>query len=333
MTLETPLFIQASTYTAEKTRTLIAAAFHPGALDAGDLLVTQRGAGANMTVDVAAGTVCIPGSSASRGSYLCRNTATVSKTIGAAPGAGDSRIDLIAAVVADAQYSGSDNEWTITVVAGTADPDPDVPATPSGGIALATVLVEDDTTSIVNGQITDVRTYARGAAYAAGLPPTAPDGQVVVIDGGRTRVRAGGTWHEVMMASKITYTEQDMDPQDLTGSLAVWGDPLDLGTPGQPVLVDVRLIGTTGSDPDVQIERYIEISEDGGTTWPTVSPDFGASNTVGDTISVGGKCITWSKRIDTDDQILVRVRGKATGGDASFGAVGDTLAALVIPVA
>jgi len=164
VTLEAPLFLQAGTYPAEAVRALVAAAFHPGVCGAGELAVTQRGAGANMTVDVAAGTILIPGATSQRGVYLCRSTATASVTIGAAPGAGDSRIDLVVAQVRDAAYSGSDNDWRITVVAGTPDPSPTAPAVPSGALALATVLVEDDTTSITDAAVTDRRRYARPAA-------------------------------------------------------------------------------------------------------------------------------------------------------------------------
>lgn len=324
MTLEAPLFLQAGTYPAEAVRALVAAAFHPGVCGAGELAVTQRGAGANMTVDVAAGTILIPGATSQRGVYLCRSTATASVTIGAAPGAGDSRIDLVVAQVRDAAYSGSDNDWRITVVAGTPDPSPTAPAVPSGALALATVLVEDDTTSITDAAVTDRRRYARPAAAVTTRPTTGAPGQVVTEPSGRVSVWDGATWAEMLPAAAIAFAQTELTDQGITTSEATWDTELAISTPGRPVLVEVDLYGNAYSGtPDEYISRWIEVSDDGGSTWPSEyrSRNLGAAvddpDYVGEPVS--GRAVRHVVHVlDPTGEIQVRVRGAMSGGTGDF---------------
>lgn len=166
MTLESPLWEQALPYSARLDRSLIAALLAEGVLGAGDLAVTQRGAGANLSVDVAAGSAAIVGDDqANQGTYLVKNTAVVNLVIGAPPGA-NSRIDLIVAQVRDANVTGVNNDWTLSVIAGVAAGAPVAPAVPNTAIALAQVLVATGTAAITNAMITDRRSLARRSGEA-----------------------------------------------------------------------------------------------------------------------------------------------------------------------
>lgn len=171
MTLESPLWEQALPYSARLDRALIAAVFGEGVLASGDLAVTQRGAGANLSVDVAAGSAIVTGDDqANQGNYLVKNTAVVNLVIGAPPGA-NSRIDLIVAQVRDANVTGVSNDWILSVIAGVAAGAPVAPAVPNTAIALAQVLVATGTAAITNAMITDRRALSRRSGEA-------PAGQV-----------------------------------------------------------------------------------------------------------------------------------------------------------
>lgn len=169
MTLHDPLWQQQSTYSAKRDRSLLRALFTegvlPGPLGASDpLRVSQRGAGANMSVDVAAGFGVITGDDeANQGNYLVESDAVANVVIGAAPGA-NSRIDLVVARVRDAQVTGADNDWIIEVVAGTVAGSPVAPAVPNTAIPLAEVLVAAGTVSITDAMVTDRRGFASAAS-------------------------------------------------------------------------------------------------------------------------------------------------------------------------
>ena len=91
-----------------------------GTLESGAWLVSQRSAGANMSVDIAGGQGYIQGTEdPNQAYYYClSDTTVVNKTIAAADGS-LSRIDLVIARVRDTQYSGATNAWTFEVVTGT----------------------------------------------------------------------------------------------------------------------------------------------------------------------------------------------------------------------
>lgn len=155
-----------------------------GVAGASDLAVAQRGAGANMSVDVAAGVAWIRGDdSALQPVYRCYNDGTVNLAIAAAD-ATNPRIDLVIAEVRDAGFSGVSTDWRLRVVTGTPAASPAAPATPNNAIVLARVSVPANDTAITDSQITDYRPRA-GLFAALGVPtvtalPTQPyDGQVV----------------------------------------------------------------------------------------------------------------------------------------------------------
>ena len=128
-----------------------------GASGGGDLAVTQRGAGANMSVDVASGNAFVQGDTVGwQGMYHVSNDATENITIPAADPT-NPRIDLIVAQVRDSQYAGATDDWSLDVVSGTAAPAPVAPATPASALVLAHVAVAASAASIVNANITDMR--------------------------------------------------------------------------------------------------------------------------------------------------------------------------------
>lgn len=159
MTLETPLWLQEGVYPARLDRQLIAAIFGEGVLSG--FAVSQRGAGANMSVDVAAGVAVIEGDDQSnQGRYLVQSTAVENLTGFTAPGS-NSRIDLVVLQINDTNAGGgSGDNFTIERVAGTAASSPVAPAVPGSAIVLAEVLLESSSTSITDAMITDARSYA-----------------------------------------------------------------------------------------------------------------------------------------------------------------------------
>src|SRR5688572_19961982 len=129
MALLTPEYLQTKSYNAIKDRAVLkSAVMREGIIDFGDFAVTQRAAGANMSVDVAAGECFVQGDTVVRqGIYHLVNDAVINATISAnAPG--NPRIDQIIARVYDSADAGAGTDTpAIEVLAGT----------PSAGATLA----------------------------------------------------------------------------------------------------------------------------------------------------------------------------------------------------
>jgi hypothetical protein len=124
------------------------------------MVVTQNGT-PNMSVNVGAGVAFIEGSeSANQGVYAVRAGTVTNLTITTAPGAGNSRIDLVVAKVQDSAYSGATDAWSLAVVTGTASASPSPPTAPNNSLVLGQILVGASVTSIVTGNITDRRFFA-----------------------------------------------------------------------------------------------------------------------------------------------------------------------------
>lgn len=139
-----------------------------GVVTAGDLLVSQRGLGANLSVDVAAGVVWVRGDDSQiQPTYRCYNNGTVNLAIDP-PHASLGRIDRVVAEVRDAAFSGVSTDWRIRVITGTASGSPAAPAEPSDAHTLALVTVGASVGSILNANISDARKLA-----VVGLGPPA----------------------------------------------------------------------------------------------------------------------------------------------------------------
>lgn len=104
----------------------------------GGCAVSQRGAGANMSVDVASGIVTISG--------VFANVSAVNKVVTAADATYD-RYDIISV----------NSSGTVNYAAGTAQSDPYPPDLPVTEILLAVIFVEHGISSITNSVITDER--------------------------------------------------------------------------------------------------------------------------------------------------------------------------------
>ena len=147
-----------------------------GVIDAGSYMVTQRAAGANMSVDVAASTgngAYVQGDAVtSQGLYFVPpHSAVINLDIGAAD-ATNPRVDQIVLRAYDDTHDGSGaNKAAVYVVAGTAtlgatlDNRSGAAALPSSAIRLADILVAAGSTSVSNSSIRDRRPWARGVNY------------------------------------------------------------------------------------------------------------------------------------------------------------------------
>lgn len=157
-----PYVLQAGSHPADVFRRAMEALLggRTGVRGPNDLLVSAL-ATPNMTVNVAAGEVFVPGTESAlpQGVYHCYNDATRNLTIAAA-NATNPRRDLVVARVRDSQYSGATNAWDLFVVTGTPAATPADPATPANSVVLARVAVGAAATSIVAGNLTDLRPRA-----------------------------------------------------------------------------------------------------------------------------------------------------------------------------
>lgn len=210
-----PLWLQnLVTHTAENERQLPHALFggRSGVLGRFHMIVAQRSAGANMSVDVGSGRAVIIGSdNVNQGAYHVWNDATVNKVIAAAPGAGQTRIDLVVARVEDAFYAGSNNQWSIAIVTGTAAATGSqvAPAAPSNSIILAQVTVGPSVSSITNANIADVRPRAATlggtiVCLSTSRPSHDPGLTIYEFDTGKVRISDGTSWWTTASANSST---------------------------------------------------------------------------------------------------------------------------------
>jgi hypothetical protein len=158
-----PLLLQASggdaaiSYTGPDFRQLIDVVTQAGVCTMGAFRVTQRGAGANLSVDIAAGQAVVTGTSVTRqGKFVCDSTGTVNMATITVPGTG-TRTHRVILRARDKQASGTAYGWSLEVLEDTGS---GMPALPASAIDLASISVAAGTGSITNAMITDRRSYA-----------------------------------------------------------------------------------------------------------------------------------------------------------------------------
>lgn len=194
MTLHMPLWITGEEHDAAVLRQ-VGSMFLPGVVGVGDLSVTQRGLGANMSVDVAAGLCVLPGP---EGNYIARSDEAVNVTISAAPSVGNQRIDSVYAAPLDPDAIGSGSAgWTIDKVTGTPSASPSAPALPAYAIELARITLTSSSTSITSGLITNRRptAYPLGGIAPTGQVPLSPVlGQIATNPAGEARIYGPDSW-------------------------------------------------------------------------------------------------------------------------------------------
>jgi len=156
-------------FSAQEHRQLVQALLSAGVLGSGDFLVSQRAAGANFTLDVAAGKAAVVGSSvAAQGSYLITNDAPVTGVVVPAAPASGTRTHRVILKVRDRAHDGAvAADVYDAVVQVLEDTGTGTPALPGSAIPLALVAIPAGTTSITNANITDQRTRAYGARLPA----------------------------------------------------------------------------------------------------------------------------------------------------------------------
>lgn len=142
------------------------------------LKVTQTGS-PSMAVIIKSGLAVIPGTeSGTQGTYIVMNDADLTVAV-TSNGSGLPRVDSVFFKVQDTQYSGAVNSSSIVVVAGTPAGSPVAPAAPANSIRLYNIAVANGAVSILNSNLTDVRTYLSTS--------TAPDVQVFTSNGTWTK--------------------------------------------------------------------------------------------------------------------------------------------------
>ncbi len=172
-----PLYLQNDGPSAEQHRDHLTTAYgrRPGVMYEDDLAVSQRGAGANMSVDVADGHALVKGGESTyQGLYLCYNQGVENVAI-ATSDPTNARKDLVCLRVRDSAESGASDDATFFVVEGTPDasPVPDTASIPDNAVVLALVDVAAAATTITSGNITDLRkldTYGDNDNGTAVLP-------------------------------------------------------------------------------------------------------------------------------------------------------------------
>lgn len=128
-----------------------------GVIGPSGLVVAQRGAGANFSVDIAAGQCAILGGDvANQGMYVCTNTAGAYNLVTpGAPGSG-TRYHRVVAQIRDKTSNGSwtTYDWIPVLVQ---DTGAGLPAEPVSSITLAQVAITLGQASVLNANITDLR--------------------------------------------------------------------------------------------------------------------------------------------------------------------------------
>lgn len=166
--LQAPTGGTVQTYTGVMDRLLIGSIWPTeGILGIGHLKVSQRAAGANMSVDVAAGSAAISNDWVSNGgAYHTNESSTVNVTVPAAPPSG-TRTHIIVEQINDPQSDGGTNYVSAPICV--ADTGSGQPATPKSALLLATVTVAAGNASVTNAMITDKRALASNIPASIGM--------------------------------------------------------------------------------------------------------------------------------------------------------------------
>lgn len=164
-----PFALQSASHSAALFRQSASSVFvQGGVIAAGEFTVSAQSS-PNMTVKVAPGRAKVTGTSATapsgftwttQGMYDVLNDASTNVTVTSAD-ATNPRIDIVYVAVNDSFYTGSTNSAALLVAAGTPAVSPVAPTLPANSLPLAQIRVNANATSILDANITDVRTYAK----------------------------------------------------------------------------------------------------------------------------------------------------------------------------
>lgn len=165
-----PEFLQTQTYSAQRLR-FQQEDFTPngeGVMGQADFRISQRAAGANMSVDVAAGSAIVRGDTITRqGLYHVVNDAVINASI-SANASGNPRIDRVLVQLSDSTDSGSGTDVSvINVLSGTPtggatlDNLSGAAAIPNNQLHLADIIVANGAATIVDANIRSRRGFAK----------------------------------------------------------------------------------------------------------------------------------------------------------------------------
>lgn len=165
MTIHVPYIMQPAvadpdiTYTAQELRmyqSASATVAGQGVYKAGDLQVTQRAAGANFSVDVAAGIAGVIGDDiTNQGFYLAWSDSVVNVVTPGAPGSG-TRIHRLVLQVRDKLSNGAFTTYD-AVLSLLQDTGSGTPAEPNSAVTLALISISAGQVSVLNANINDQR--------------------------------------------------------------------------------------------------------------------------------------------------------------------------------
>lgn len=330
MTLKRPLLMQAGggdteiEYSALDVRALVEAVFTTEGVTGGAnaLKVSQRGAGANFSVDIAAGFAVITGDDATdQGRYICQNTSTANIAVPTTLPVSGTRIHRVIARVKDKLHeaSWSTYEWTLEVLEDTGS---GTPALPDSAITLALITVGTATPSITDGIITDQRTTAQtsggttSVASAAARPssPAAGD-RIWRTDRKYYEVYDGTTWR--IDGPDINLYKPSDTARDTTTTLA--DDPHLTGT--IPASVQYKLVGqiiySTRSDTDIKFKLLVPTNGSWDGTLQALQPaDTGIKGDVSFEREVHSSQYTFGgAAADNTQYLVIRVDGVVDSGD------------------
>ncbi|MFD0902325.1 hypothetical protein [Actinomadura sediminis] len=212
MTLYRPLFMQAAMgdtefeYDGRALRLMLTGLWSSEGPVNNSFIVSQRGAGANMSVDVSGGTAVVTGNDVSlQGTYMCVSDATVNVTVPAAPASG-SRTHRIMLYVKDKLYDGTlaadTYEFAVELQEDTGS---GTPTLPPSAISLALVTVAAGQISVTDADITDTRisgltapSWLRQSTGADDRPAIPLSGERVYrTDLGCMEITDGSSWFEI----------------------------------------------------------------------------------------------------------------------------------------
>lgn len=171
MAIPNPQWLQTKTYIARDLRSaFLELAIQEGVHSALDLLVTQRGAGANMSVDVALGVAWVRGDTITRQGMYRVYADAASNVAVTSNASGNPRLDQVIFRAYDSTDGGAGQDaGAIEVIAGTGtagatlDNRNGAAALPATAVRLADIIVANGAASIVTANIRDRRPWATGA--------------------------------------------------------------------------------------------------------------------------------------------------------------------------
>lgn len=179
--------------------------------------------GSGMAAAVAVGQAFIPAASGDSGGLYELTLDTGGSLTVAASDPSNPRIDLIVAQVNDVGSPSS--TATVNIITGTPASVPAVPATPAGALALAQILVPAGSTSVVSGNITDLRqwTVALGAILPvsgpSAYPATGTKGDILIdLSSGRLKWWNGTAWVALRAGAFAAVTNSLTAPVTIPGT-------------------------------------------------------------------------------------------------------------------